>query len=56
MISISVPAIFAAFPGDVVEIYDSPLGVSGAYIVGKATCFASGDIAGTDIILTGREM
>lgn len=55
LISLTVPKLFAAFPGDIVEFEDSILGVSGAYVVGRTRCFAGDDDFGTEIILTRQE-
>lgn len=52
VISITVPQIFAAFPGDSIELCNSPLGLSGEFYVSRTRCFADGDKAGTEIILT----
>ncbi len=54
-ISLTVPQIFAVFPGDCIELCDSPLGVSGAFFVRQTQCFADGDRAGTEIFLTKAE-
>lgn len=53
-ISLTVPALFAAFPGDVVTLADTPVGAAGTYDVARATCFADGERAGTEIILKMR--
>lgn len=55
LLSITVPQLFAAFPGDIVEFTDSVLGVKGSYVVGRTNCFAYSDDAGTEIIMTSRE-
>ena len=55
IISLTVPKVFAAFPGDYIELCDSPLGVSGKFFVSRTCCFANGEKAGTDIILTKAE-
>ncbi len=55
-ISITVPQIFAAFPGDTIELCKSPIGVSGSFEVTRACCFADGERAGTEIILTKEEL
>ena len=54
-ISLTVPQIFAVFPGDCIELRDSPLGLSGEFYVSRTGCFADGDKAGTEIILTKGE-
>lgn len=53
-ITLTLPALFAAFPGDVVTLTDTPLGAPGCYDVARATCFADGDRAGTEITLKTR--
>jgi len=55
VISLTVPQIFAAFPGDTVELCGSPLGASGQFKVNRSCCFANGERAGTEIILTQGE-
>lgn len=54
-ITLTVPQIFAVFPGDTIELCDSPLGVSGEFYVSKTCCFANGEKAGTEITLTQGE-
>lgn len=53
-LTVSLPFLFAAFPGDVLELSDSPLGIAGDYIVGESCCYGDGNSAGTEIILTRR--
>lgn len=55
MFSIVVSKIFAAFPGDIIEVSGSPLGLSGTFYVDRADCFANGDRAGTEIIMKVQE-
>lgn len=55
LLSITVPQLFAAFPGDIVEFTDLVLGVKGNFVVGRTNCFARSDDAGTEIIMTSRE-
>lgn len=55
IISLTVPQIFAAFPGDSIELSKSPIGVSGQFEVIRTCCFANGDRAGTEIILSKEE-
>ena len=55
LISLTVPQLFAAFPGDSIELCDSPLGVAGDFFVSRTSCFANGEKAGTEIILTKAE-
>ena len=54
VLTLTVPALFAAFPGDVVTLTETPLGAAGTFDVARATCFADGESAGTEIILTRR--
>lgn len=54
-LSLTLPGLFAAFPGDVAELRHSFTGLNGCYKVGGARCFASPQGAGTEIILTGKE-
>ena len=49
-----LPALFAAFPGDVVTLADTPTGAAGNYDVARSSCFADGERAGTEIILKTR--
>ena len=53
-ITLTVPALFAAFPGDVVTLADAPTGAAGTYDVARSSCFADGERAGTEIILKTR--
>ncbi len=55
-VTLMVPYIFAAFPGDAIELTGSPLGISGKFLVSRTSCFADGDGAGTEIILTSVEV
>lgn len=55
-LSITLPELFAAFPGDIIELKRAELGMNGSYIVGRSRCFASADNMGTEIILTKREV
>ncbi|NCC67984.1 MAG: hypothetical protein EOM14_07280 [Clostridia bacterium] len=54
-LSVTISALFAAFPGDVVELSDTVLGLNGCYTVGRTRCFADAKSAGTEIIITSRE-
>lgn len=54
-LTVRLPSLFAAFPGDVLELYDSPIGISGTFFVGETTCFGNGEGTGTVIVLTRRE-
>ena len=56
LISLTVPQIFAAFPGDTIEFIDSHLGVSEEFMVQGSCCFANGERAGTEITLTKNEV
>lgn len=55
MLSIMLPALFAAFPGDIVELDNSITGIDGNFVVGRTNCFAAPTGEGTEIILTERE-
>ena len=48
---LTVHAVFAAFPGDTVELKKSPIGLSGEFIVSETRCWANGDSAGTHIVM-----
>lgn len=50
-----VSKMFAAFPGDCVELKYNRLGLSGIFFVKSARCFADGDDAGTEITLSRQE-
>lgn len=54
-LSLTLPSLFAAFPGDVAELKHSFTGLSGSYKVGRTRCFATPQGGGTEIILTGKE-
>ncbi len=56
IIALTVPSIFAVFPGDTIELSNSPLGLSGKFFVSRTTCFADGCSAGTEIILSSAEV
>ena len=51
----SVPRLFAAFPGDRVELKYNRLGLSGVFHVKEARCYADGWDAGTEITLVKGE-
>jgi len=53
-LALTVPGLFAAFPGDVVELLDTPTGAAGTYDVARSACFADGARAGTEMILKTR--
>jgi prophage tail gpP-like protein len=55
VMTVTVPAIFAAFPGDTVVLRDSPLGMTGEYYVIRTRCRADGDDAGTEITMRKTE-
>ena len=55
LISLTVPQIFASFPGDCVELRDGHLGLTGKFFVSRASSFATGEKAGTEIILRKTE-
>ena len=54
-VTLMVPYIFAAFPGDTIELTGGKLGISGEFLVSRTSCFADGDEAGTEIILATAE-
>jgi hypothetical protein len=54
-IKLFLPSLFAAFPEDIIELTDSPLGADGVYKVGESCCFGNEKEAGTLITLTKRE-
>ena len=53
-ITLRVPKLFAAFPGDVAALTDTPLGAAGSYDVVRSVCFADGESAGTELTLKTR--
>ena len=52
---ITLPELFAAFPGDRVELADSPLGLRGNFTVSQSRCWADGESAGTVLELEWEE-
>lgn len=44
---LTLPALFAAFPGDRAVLESTPLGVTGEFYVSASRCFAAGASAGT---------
>lgn len=50
--SLTLPGLFAAFPGDVAVLQDTPLGVDGRFTVRQSRCWADAHSAGTDLSLT----
>lgn len=48
---IEIPQLFAAFPGDVVEVEDSPIGICGSFSVLRSRVFAGSGGTGTTITL-----
>lgn len=44
---LTLPALFAAFPGDRALLQSTPLGVTGEFYVSASRCFANGTSAGT---------
>lgn len=44
---LTLPALFAAFPGDRAVLESTPLGVTGEFYVSASRCFANGASAGT---------
>ena len=49
---VTVPMLFAAFPGDRAVLEDTPLGISGEHLVWSTRCWADGQSAGTVLELT----
>lgn len=54
-LSVMLPSLFAAFPGDVVEMRHSFTGINGNFLVGRTRCFAGSGGSGTEIVLTERQ-
>ena len=50
--SVTVPELFAAFPGDKAVLEDTPLGISGEQLVWSTRCWADENSAGTVIELS----
>lgn len=50
--SLTLPGLFAAFPGDVAVLKDTPLGVDGRFVVRQSRCWADAHSAGSDLLLT----
>lgn len=48
---LELPGLFAAFPGDRVTAAQSPLGVTGEFLVWSSRCFADGEKSGTAVEL-----
>ena len=48
---LTLPQLFAAFPGDSVELSDSPLGVRGTFYVAAARCWADASSFATELDL-----
>lgn len=48
---IALPALFAAFPGDRVALGESPIGITGSFIVTRSRCWANGVSAGTRLTM-----
>lgn len=44
---LTLPELFAAFPGDRVTLADSPAGIRGNFVVCRSRCWADGNDAGT---------
>lgn len=55
-LSLTLPGLFAAFPGDQIMLSGCGVGFDGGYFVSRATCFADGETAGTEIVLTETEI
>lgn len=49
--TLTLAALFAAFPGDLITLERSPLGINGSFRVTETRCWADGDSAGTTIIM-----
>lgn len=49
--TLTLPGLFAAFPGDTAELQDTPLGTDGRYLVWQSRCWADGQGAGTVLTL-----
>lgn len=49
--SLTLPGLFAAFPGDVAVLSNTPLGMDGRFLVRQSRCWADGRSAGTIIDL-----
>lgn len=47
-----VHSLFAAFAGDIVTLTDSPIGLTGTFLVQESRCWADGDGFGTVLTLT----
>jgi len=52
--SITICELFAAFPGDILTITDSPIGLVGDFLVRKTRCWADGKSAGTVIEFSAK--
>jgi len=52
---LTLPSLFAAFPGDLVGIKESPLGITGEFCVLESRCWADSRDAGTEISLVRQE-
>lgn len=44
---LTLPTLFAAFPGDMAVLRETPLGISGSFLVWSSRCWADGKSAGT---------
>lgn len=53
-VELTLPALFAAFPGDRVSLAYIPMGLYGNYMVCKSRCWADKDSAGTVLTLEKR--
>ena len=47
--SVSLPALFAAFPNDIVSLQMTQVGITGEFRVSETTTWADGSSAGTEI-------
>lgn len=50
--TLTVPELFAAFPGDIAALKNTPLGVDGRFLVTLSRCWADGSGAGTVLRLS----
>ena len=50
--TLTLPELFAAFPGDRAELKNTPLGVDGRFLVTSSRCWADGSGAGTVLRLS----
>lgn len=53
--TLTLPELFAAFPGDTAVLRDTPLGTDGRYLVWQSRCWADAHSAGTVLTLRPEE-